>query len=544
MKNADYWRQRARINSDAAHADANEYIAQLEEIYRDAVMSVQADIDRWYGRFAENNQITLAEARKQLTAGELEEFHWSVDKYIQAAEQHGLDPVWQKKLENASARYHISRLEAIQMQIQQQAELVYGNQIDGLDELLRRVADNGYNHAAFDVMKGVGMGWDFPKLDQKRLDALLTKPWTSDGKTFTDRCWEGKADLIDGIQKELTQSLLRGDSLAKTRDHIAQRFEVSKYKAGRLAHTEATYFNAVSSQACYEDLGVEKIEILETLDKHTCEICAAMDGKVIDQKDYQPGVTVPPLHPNCRGTTMPWFDDMDDVGQRFARDQDDEVYYVPPDMTYKEWEKTFQEGGSKAGVETVTEHARLLAHNSNKVPLQALDAEGFTEKFHGITGKPNVDSAIQMSAAEMLKHRSGTNFEDLHLIDAETGNVLHRLTSSRTAFGVSYDDDTLNAIEKAHREGKRIIAVHNHPNGLPPTLDDGSSAFVHGYDQGVVVGHNLEVWTYGKTKRKYTKKECESLHVALAMDNQFSVDFDDDLWYSALKETGMEVKRK
>ena len=61
-----------------------------------------------------------------------------------------------------------------------------------------------------------------------------------------------------------------------------------------------------------------------------------MDGKVIDKKDYQPGVTVPPFHPNCRGTTCPWFDDMADVGQRIARDNEGEVYYVPPDMTYRE----------------------------------------------------------------------------------------------------------------------------------------------------------------------------------------------------------------
>lgn len=348
MRNADYWRQRARINFDAAHAEANEYIAQLEEVYRDAVMSVQADIDRWYGRFADNNQITLAEARKWLTEGELEEFHWSVDKYIKAAEEHGLDPAWQKKLANASARYHISRLEAIQMQIQQQAELVYGNQMDGLDELLRRIVDNGYNHAAFDAMKGLGMGWDFTKLDQKALDAMLKKPWTSDGKTFTDRCWEGKADLIDGIQRELVQSLMRGDSLVKTRDHIAQRFGVSKYKAGRLAHTEATYFNAISAKACYDDLGVEKIEILETLDKHTCEICAAMDGKVIDKKDYQPGVTVPPFHPNCRGDIVPWFDDMAGIGARFARDHDGSVYYVPPDITYEKWKRIYIDDWDRA----------------------------------------------------------------------------------------------------------------------------------------------------------------------------------------------------
>ena len=81
MRNADYWRQRARINSDAAHAEANEYIAQLEEIYRDAVMTFQADIDRWYGRFADNNQITLAEARKRLMEdGDINQF---VTKSIQ-----------------------------------------------------------------------------------------------------------------------------------------------------------------------------------------------------------------------------------------------------------------------------------------------------------------------------------------------------------------------------------------------------------------------------------------------------------------------------
>ena len=80
-----------------------------------------------------------------------------------------------------------------------------------------------------------------------------------------------------------------------------------------------------------------------------------MDGKVIDKKDYQPGVTVPPFHPNCRGTTCPWFDDMADVGNRIARDNEGEVYYVPPDMTYREWEKTFQEGGSKKTVAKLTE---------------------------------------------------------------------------------------------------------------------------------------------------------------------------------------------
>ena len=32
-------------------------------------------------------------------------------------------------------------------------------------------------------------------------------------------------------------------------------------------------------------------------------------------------------------------EDIKDIAQRAARDEDGEVYYVPDDMTYQEWEK-------------------------------------------------------------------------------------------------------------------------------------------------------------------------------------------------------------
>ena len=83
---------------------------------------------------------------------------------------------------------------------------------------------------------------------------------------------------MGSVQKELTQGLLRGDSPQKITDAIKNRFNVSRYQAGRLVHTETTYFNAISTKQAYQDLGVEKIEILETLDSHTCEICQPLDG--------------------------------------------------------------------------------------------------------------------------------------------------------------------------------------------------------------------------------------------------------------------------
>lgn len=348
MRNAEYWRGRFSILEENAHKQSDQYLQNLEDMFMDAQRTVQADIERWYGRFATNNGISLTEARKLLTTGQLEEFKWTAEQYVKAAQQANLSAEWLKKLENASAKFHVSRLEAIQLQIQQQIELLYGNQLDGVDSLLKQIVSDGYTHGAFTIQKGLGLGWDITALNQKKLETLLSKPWTTDGRTFSDRIWLKKRELVGTVHKELTQGLLRGDSPQKITDAIKNRFKVSRYQAGRLVHTETTYFNAISTKQVYQDLGVQSVEILETLDSHTCPLCQPLDGTVIPLAQYEPGVTVPPFHPNCRGTTCPHYDDMD--GERAARTADGKVYYVPANMKYTDWKKAFVDGGAKTGL--------------------------------------------------------------------------------------------------------------------------------------------------------------------------------------------------
>lgn len=396
MRNADYWRGRFSILEDSAHREAQRTIQDMEKLYLDAQRSVQKEIESWYARFAVNNQISLTDARKWLTAGQLEEFHWSVEQYIKIGEQAGLDAAWLKKLENASARFHISRLEAVQTGIQQQLELLYGNQVDSLDALLKKVVGNGYTHTAFEVQKGVGLGWDITGLDQKKLETLLSKPWTTDGRTFRDRCWLNKNDLVGSVSKSLTQGLLRGDSPAKITTAIQKQFGVHRYKAGRLVNTETTYFNAVATKECYKDLDVEMVEIIETLDSHTCSICGGLDGTVIPISQYEPGVTVPPFHPNCRGTTAPAIDPKY-AGERAARNADGDVYYVPGNMSYSEWKKTFVDKGSKnkltlATIGSIIKNtvSMVKSEGSNVQTVGRIDIE----KYRCITDRIATDEVI------------------------------------------------------------------------------------------------------------------------------------------------------
>ena len=92
-----------------------------------------------------------------------------------------------------------------------------------------------------------------------------------------------------------------------------------------------------------ENLGVEKYQIIGTLDTQTCSKCGKMDGKVFDIKKYGIGVTAPPFCEDCRCTIMPYFDDdFDEVEERTARGYDGKTYYVPGNMTYSKWIKTIQ----------------------------------------------------------------------------------------------------------------------------------------------------------------------------------------------------------
>lgn len=87
-----------------------------------------------------------------------------------------------------------------------------------------------------------------------------------------------------------------------------------------------------------EELDVEKYQIVGTLDGSTCPNCGAMDSKVFKMSEFKEGSTAPPFHPWCRCCTAPYFDDMESLGERFARDvKTGDSYMLPDNTTYQQW---------------------------------------------------------------------------------------------------------------------------------------------------------------------------------------------------------------
>lgn len=334
MKNSDYWKERFKQLEAAANKNGAEYYHEIEEQFTIAQRQIEKEVLLWYQRFATNNEVTMAEARQMLNAKQLAELKWNVKEYIKYGEENALDGRWMKELENASSRFHITRLEALKLQTQQVAEVLYGNQTDGLDAMMKRVYLDGYYHTAFEVQKGFNVGWDIAGVDQSRLEKIISKPWAADGKNFSDRIWSNKKRLINEVHTQLTQTCILGKAPDDAIKNIAKKMGVSKSNAGRLVMTESAYFASASQKDCFNELDVEKFEILATLDSHTSAICQELDGKVFDMKEYDPGVTAPPFHVWCRSTTIPYFDDDDfELGERAARGEDKDGLKVAGDSS-------------------------------------------------------------------------------------------------------------------------------------------------------------------------------------------------------------------
>ena len=306
QRNADYWAQRMKNMEDALLDQSYSYVENLDAQFRAAEAEIERQMSAWYRRFAANNDITLADAKRLLNSDELAEFRWTVEDYIKHGEENALTGAWMKELENASARVHISRLDALKIQLQQQAELLYSNQLDYIDRAARQSYTGSFYHTAYEVQKGLGVGWTMQAVNEGTITKVLSRPWTTDGQTFRDRCWTNKQSLVNSVSTQLTQMIIRGEAPDRAISAISKQFEVSRSKAGRLVMTESAYFSSAAQKDCFNALGVEKYRIVASFDRDTCGLCSALDGKVFKMSDYQVGLTAPPFHPWCRCCTAPY----------------------------------------------------------------------------------------------------------------------------------------------------------------------------------------------------------------------------------------------
>lgn len=242
--------------------------------------------------------------------------------------------------------------------------------------------------------------------------------------------------------------------------------------------TESAYFASLSQRDCFNALGVERYQIVATLDERTSATCQELDGQVFSMKDYVPGSTAPPFHPWCRTVTCPYFTDMEGLGERAARDPETgKTYYVPSDMTYKEWKKSFAEGGGKS---SQTPALPLAVKQSDNQPKKPASMIGDYRDFSPLS----LSKAEKASLLDLRDRAAQTHCEHAQiLVDDVPGDVV---TSG--LYG-TVRIPTESIPDKGH-----VTVFHSHTNDTPLSAQDFSFLTNERIDKVGCIAHNGDVF--------------------------------------------------
>lgn len=346
MKSTDYWEKRALRDKKFATNRTEDYIKnKLSKAYSEVSKELEEEIKALYEKLDKSKSLLAQSNEKLLTSTKASEIKELLNKLNEEKEKltnvnlpkEVSDTIEknikliEESLKMKSKSGYITHLEMMQERVNSLALSVANeNQINMYDYLAKEYTDD-YFRGVFRVQQGMGFGKDFVSPNPKLIQNVIMRSYA--GSSFSKRIWKDVNKLGSTLKDTLTKGFIRGDSIDTMTKRLLERVEVSKSHARTLIRTESARVCEEATKDAYKECGIEQYIYLATLDRKTSLICQELDMKSFPLKDAKIGENYPPMHPNCRSTTMADTKSL----KRIARGADGKNYEVDGNLSYKDW---------------------------------------------------------------------------------------------------------------------------------------------------------------------------------------------------------------
>ena len=138
------------------------------------------------------------------------------------------------------------------------------------------------------------------------------------------------------------------------------------------------------------------------------------------------------------------------------------------------------------------EEQRYGRNKDTAVNFSYIESGEYRRKFDSISDNVKLNRLLYQLAKKMLKHRSGTLYEDMYWIDLDTLEVIAEEVNMTEEESIVYS----KATERVIRKHENIMTIHTHPNSFPPSIADLNSNYLNNYVSGVIICHNGTIYQY------------------------------------------------
>ena len=336
----NYWQKRNASDLIMQEKKELEFEKKLIEEYSQAKAKIEEQLKVFYTLYAQDNKLSYNDALKKLNANELNSFKKALENYKRSLSNYKnrTTESLMKSIERDLNKVNVSRLESIQKQIAYEIEELKAKQEKRTSSLLREGYEDTYYRTMFNNQQRIGIGYAFNILNTKAIDRAINAKF--EGADFSSRIWQEKDKLILNLNSILAQNIARGSGLEGIIKDVMKVTNATYYNASRLARSELNRVCGLANADSYKESDfVEEYEFVAILDSRTSDTCAEMDGKRFLKKDYTPGVNAPPMHANCRSTTVAVIGP--EAKERIAKDKEGKYIKVPANMKYLDWAKQY-----------------------------------------------------------------------------------------------------------------------------------------------------------------------------------------------------------
>lgn len=206
----------------------------------------------------------------------------------------------------ASDLYKYNRYYDLLNKINERVSNLNKEEIDTIDESLKDL----YMKNSSLISEDFSLPQNLP--DNDALEKLVNRVWCRDGKAWSARIWSNTSKLAEVLETEVVGAITKGSSVQDVARTLRETLNVSYNSAVRLSRTELSYVQNQSRIDTFENAGIKKYKIVGAKDDRECsDACKKLEGKIFLVSEAKPGVNLPPIHPNCRCSAIPYIESED-----------------------------------------------------------------------------------------------------------------------------------------------------------------------------------------------------------------------------------------
>lgn len=294
MKSQSYWKK--RMDEVFSYVDKTDYdfFYELQSIYSDSAQQIQKEIFNFYSKYAEENKISYQEAKKRLMREDLSDYRSNAKKYFNQAKD-DKDPELLKRLNEQYQSGKVTRLEALNLELEYQMGVLNGNLHKSFDSYLKDTAKYAY--------RKVGNGLSSSTLNKPALEQLVKTPFN--GRNYSESLWGNTDELAKDLKSVFKKGFINGKGPADMARELRKKYNVAKGRAETIVRTDGTNIINNATIQRYKDAGLTKYQFHAHIDDITTLTCRDLNEGIFLIEDYTPGKNAPPMHYNCRSTIVP-----------------------------------------------------------------------------------------------------------------------------------------------------------------------------------------------------------------------------------------------